>query len=77
MNWTQEQVELFATVLSHVRYSDSSATEIRNALINALTANPSWTQEKVELFDELLDLALYIDETGGQYADALIAQIGG
>lgn len=78
MNWTQEQVDLFGTVMSHVRYSDNSAaTTIRGSLIASLTANPVWTQAQVELFSDLLDLALYSDATGGSYADALIAQLGG
>jgi len=78
MNWTQEQVDLFETVMSHVSYSDSSAaTTIRESLISSLTANPVWNQAQVELFSDLLDLALYSDATGGGYANALIAQLGG
>lgn len=78
MNWTQEQVDLFSAVMSHVSYSDNSAaTTIRGSLVASLTANPVWNQTQVELFSDLLDLALFVDETGGGYADALIAQIGG
>lgn len=78
MNWTQEQVDLFGTVMSHVSYSDdSAAATIRGLLISSLTANPVWNQAQVELFSDLLDLALFVDETGGGYADALIAQLGG
>lgn len=78
MNWTQEQVDLFGTVVSHVSYSDNSAsTTIRESLISSLTANPVWNQTQVELFSDLLSLALFVDETGGGYADSLIAQLGG
>lgn len=78
MNWTQEQVDLFSVVMSHVSYADNSAaTTIRESLIASLTANPVWNQAQVELFSDLLDLVLFADETGGGYADALIAQIGG
>lgn len=78
MNWTQEQVDLFGTVMSHVSYADNSAaTTIRGSLIASLTANPVWNQAQVELFSDLLELALFANETGGGYADALIAQIGG
>lgn len=78
MTWTQEQVDLFGTVMSHVSYSDNSAaTTIRESLVASLTANPVWNQAQVELFGDLLDLALYANETGGSYANALIAQLGG
>ena len=78
MNWTQEQVDLFGTVMSHVSYSDdSAATTIRESLVSALTANPVWNQTQVELFSDLLDYALFVNETGGGYADALIEQLGG
>lgn len=78
MNWTQEQVDLFGTVMSHVSYSNNSAaTTIRESLVSSLTATPVWNQTQVELFGDLLDLALFVDETGGSYADALIAQLGG
>lgn len=78
MEWTQEQVTLFATVLSHIKYDDSSAaTALINSLIGLLTSNPIWDETKVELFDELLDHALFVDENGNQYADALIAALGG
>lgn len=78
MDWTQGQVDLLGTVMSHVSYSDNSAaTTIRESLISSLTANPVWNQTQIELFSDLLDLALYTDETGNSYANALIAQLGG